>query len=182
MGFFSWKTADTKKSIWNNCTKKCKPVYLLQPNGQEPILESSYEGYGVFGSIDAYAWMAKANLPEPITVYLDDDELRGLGLKLEFGSDSFKSPYGTFVKSNEKGMLLALGLISEDDEFTEFVTWSDEIKLEYGLIVINQVPSEEREEFSFGEIKYPLKFSFRKNAVYEKLPASQNCEHQGYFG
>ncbi len=30
-------------------------------------------------------------------------------------------------------------------------------------------------------LKYPLKFSFDKNAVYEDLPESESCEAQGYF-
>lgn len=31
------------------------------------------------------------------------------------------------------------------------------------------------------EVKYPLKFSFDKNAVYENLPASESCPYQGFF-
>lgn len=30
-------------------------------------------------------------------------------------------------------------------------------------------------------IKYPLKFSFNPDAVYEDLPAAKNCERQGHF-
>lgn len=30
-------------------------------------------------------------------------------------------------------------------------------------------------------IKYPLKFSYSKNAVYEQLPKSEKCPYQGFF-
>ncbi len=61
MGFFSWKTADTKQSIWNVYTKKHRPVYLLLPEGRPSISERAYEGYGEFGGVDAYELLAREN-------------------------------------------------------------------------------------------------------------------------
>lgn len=46
MGFFSWKTADSKLSVANNSTGYEKPVYLLQQNGEEPYFEPSKESSG----------------------------------------------------------------------------------------------------------------------------------------
>lgn len=54
MGFFSWQTADTKESIMNHYSGQCKTVYLLQPGGAEPIEETAYDGYGVFGGWRRY--------------------------------------------------------------------------------------------------------------------------------
>ena len=117
MGFFSWKTCDTKRPINNIYSDKPhkRPVYLLQPNSEPPIEESAYEGYGEFGGIDAYAWLARMNLGSDG----EDDKIRGLGIDLFF---------------NEK-----------------------------------------------EKVKYPLKFSFNKDAVYENWPASEDDENQGYF-
>ena len=64
MGQFSWITSDTKrpiivKSLW----KKTFPVYLVTPDN-EKILETNYEGYGVFGGYNAYELLAKWNRPD----------------------------------------------------------------------------------------------------------------------
>jgi len=116
MGFFSWKTADTKKSINNIHSRRPhkRTVYMLQPNGGDPIAENDYDGYGIFNGIDAYAWLARMNLAVKGT----DDEIRGDGIGLHY---------------------------------------------------------------SGKPIKYPLKFSFNKKAIYEKLPASEHDPYQGYF-
>ena len=84
MGFFSWKTADTKESIRNIYTGQHRTVYLLQPNGKPPIEEPAYDGYGRFGGIDAYAWLAAQNLD--VDSDDTDDELRGLGIDLAFAT------------------------------------------------------------------------------------------------
>lgn len=50
MGFFSWLTADTKRSlsVFSN-----RPSYLLQPNGKPPISTDTYDGFGNFGDTNA---------------------------------------------------------------------------------------------------------------------------------
>ena len=64
MGFFSWKTSDTQKSISNKYSDKgALPVYLITP-GNEKIYEKEYQGYGVFDGYDAYALLARWNKPE----------------------------------------------------------------------------------------------------------------------
>ena len=111
MGFFSWTTADTGESIANVYSgETVKDVYLLQPNGENPILERAYEGYGEFNGTDAFEWLALKNAG------VAD---RDLGIRLFY----------------------------EDDE----------------------------------ECKFPLKFSFDPDAVYEELPESMPCPNQGYF-
>ena len=120
MGFFSWRTADTNESIANAYSEHPnahRKAYLLQPNGKLPVEEPDYEGYGVFGDVDAYAWLAEMNdLGVPGS---DVQVRRGVGI------DAFFSP---------------------------------------GV-----------------KLKYPLKFSYNKDAVYEDLPASEHCPQQGYF-
>lgn len=85
MGFFSWKTADTDETIWNaHSNHGAQTVYLLQPDGQPPLREDSYDGYGVFGGVDAYAWLARQNLPAEQTEGRSDDDLRDDGITLFF--------------------------------------------------------------------------------------------------
>jgi len=89
MGFFSWKTADTKQSIPNiYANRPPVTVYMLQPNGQQPIAEPSYEGYGKFGGVDAYQWLLEQNA-EYLGLNLCElthEERAMLGISLECGS------------------------------------------------------------------------------------------------
>lgn len=50
MGSFSWYASDTHRAIRS---ENPFPVYTLQPEGA-PLLETDYEGYGVFGGHDIY--------------------------------------------------------------------------------------------------------------------------------
>jgi hypothetical protein len=114
MGFFSWKTSDTQKTIWNKYSGKCKPVYLLMPDGNH-IYEPAYEGYGVFGGIDVFVLLAEKN-----GLTGDFETLRSAGIKLMHENIS--------------------------------------------------------------PLSFEIKFSFKKNAVYQDLKQAKHCPTQGYFG
>ncbi|MEI6746940.1 MAG: hypothetical protein WCL34_13335, partial [Methylococcaceae bacterium] len=63
MGFFSWKTSDTKKVIWNEHSRKGatpSPVYMITKDGRS-WKEDSYSGYGDFGGKDYYELVAELN-------------------------------------------------------------------------------------------------------------------------
>ena len=61
MGYFSWKTCDTKESIWNSSSgEEVKPVYMILPDDTY-FKEDSYEGYGEFGGRDIYEVIAELN-------------------------------------------------------------------------------------------------------------------------
>lgn len=62
-------------------TDKCKTLYLYCPDGTI-IEELEYDGYGTFGGQDAYALLARWNLPELCNG--DDDNDRGFGIDLFF--------------------------------------------------------------------------------------------------
>jgi len=75
MGFFSWKTMDTNKSIPNHhSSKKTFVVYMIDNKGNI-WEEKDYEGYGVFGGKDYYELVAEMNGLEPD---------RNLGIELQF--------------------------------------------------------------------------------------------------
>ena len=61
MGFFSWKTSDTDRSIANNSSDRPTfQVHMITPDGRV-FTERDYEGYGVFGGKDFYELLAELN-------------------------------------------------------------------------------------------------------------------------
>lgn len=62
MGFFSWKTNDTNKSIGNRYgdPDKVFTVYMKDDKGNV-WAEDAYEGYGQFGGKDFYELVAEMN-------------------------------------------------------------------------------------------------------------------------
>lgn len=105
MGFFSWKTADTNRSISNKYSV-CGtfPVYVLCPDGTK-IREDNYDGYGNFGGRDIYALFAQWNKPDACKDadgnWLNDLECRNIGIDLAFGEEVVKYP----IKIVEDGSL-----------------------------------------------------------------------------
>ena len=65
MGFFSWKTSDTNRSISNTYSVRGTfRVIMLMPNGDK-FVEEDYEGYGIFGGIDFYEAVYELNKDNP---------------------------------------------------------------------------------------------------------------------
>lgn len=61
MGFFSWKTQDSERSIANAYSiRKTFKVYMHDNQGNV-YAESEYDGYGEFGGLDFYELMARMN-------------------------------------------------------------------------------------------------------------------------
>ena len=61
MGFFSWKTQDTNKSIWNvHSGRKTFSVYMVDHQGNK-WKEEEYDGYGDFGGKDYYVLLDEMN-------------------------------------------------------------------------------------------------------------------------
>lgn len=83
MGFFSWITSDTKRSVANiYSTREVFPVYVLCPDGST-LYEESYEGYGVFQGKDIYALLAEWNSPEKCSGDVDQDRIVGINLTFD---------------------------------------------------------------------------------------------------
>lgn len=91
MGFFSWRTQDTDRSIANNYSiRKTFTVVMIDNKGNKWI-EQDYEGYGVFGGKDFYELLAEMNgfvSQKGLSYELDGeaytDEARGYGISLAF--------------------------------------------------------------------------------------------------
>jgi hypothetical protein len=210
MGFYSWRTADTKESIHN--VESATPhtlkgsIYLLQPNGEPPIQENAYAGYSMFGGVNARVWLALKN----------SDSLKLIGdyfprLNNEFDQliqDMRDKLLGKDVDSPELQRIIKAGLLREvsyhleeysvlafgknklfDPNTGELVVSGYNGIPRDGLEPIEKYGNKSRRQLldeEFFDIRdsvpeFPLKFSFDKNAVYEQLPASEVCPDQGFI-
>lgn len=149
-------------------------MYLLQPGGQPPIPEYGYEGYGHFGDIDAHLWLARKNVPNADA--LNRDTLVSLGIGLDVGRAFIDTETDTIWSVFHDHRLLIGGKF--------FAGTFNEVIAELGMSGneamkqrrLYQVPVKQ-----LAMLRYPLKFSFNPNAVYESLPAAKICETQGFF-
>ena len=184
MGYFSWLTADSKKSIPNAYSgRKMKPVFLLQP-GEAAIREENYQGYGVFGGVDAYVWLAERNLRpdllEKIPEGEDGEEIkRDLGIAIDCG---------TYVEDVKTGRKFVYNPSLPIEGLEKMHGQYDSVQPEYGKTANDLIAEGTWVEKPMrevlcegGVVRYPLKFSFRKNADYDALPASETCPDQGFF-
>ena len=61
MGFFSWTTSDTNRSIANSfSTRSTFKVHMITEDGRI-FTEKNYQGYGDFGGKDFYELLAELN-------------------------------------------------------------------------------------------------------------------------
>ena len=61
MGYFSWHTCDTDRSIANNDSdRETFEVHMIAPDGRA-FTEEDYGGFGVFGGKDFYDLLAELN-------------------------------------------------------------------------------------------------------------------------
>lgn len=179
MGFFSWKTSDTKESIPAEASGRLmRTVYLLQPNGLPPISEPYYQGYGVFGGVDVYHWLPRMNA-QALDLDLsnvDEDTLRSIGIQMDVGH---------VFKDTETGKIWHIyhdsrALIDGEYFAGSFVDFIPELNGSANQLIGNG----RLKQFAISDLvdwPYKLKFSFSKDAVYEDLPPSENCPDQGYF-
>lgn len=82
MGFFSWKTQDTSKSISNAYSNRGVFPVTMTDNKGNKWHETEYDGYGVFGGKDFYELLAEMNGLSG----------RDAGIDLYFSENAFISP------------------------------------------------------------------------------------------
>jgi hypothetical protein len=104
MGFFSWKTMDTDKSISNNYSSRgAFKVEMLDDKGNV-WTEPDYEGYGVFGGKDYYELLAEMNgVTSDLEGEAYTDYMRGEGISIAFkdngsGDHTFGVKYPNLVE------------------------------------------------------------------------------------
>ncbi len=89
MGFFSWKTQDTDKSIANKYSIRRTFRVQMMDNKGNVWTEDDYDGYGVFDGKDYYELLAEMNgVVERDKVQLQGEAytnyMRGEGISLAF--------------------------------------------------------------------------------------------------
>jgi hypothetical protein len=89
MGFFSWKTQDTDKSIANEHSNRNTFRVQMIDNKGNVWTEDSYDGYGRFGGKDFYELLAEMNgFESDKTGDEYTDEARGFGISLAFSKNN----------------------------------------------------------------------------------------------
>lgn len=175
MGMFSWLTADTEKSIRQGST-----AFLLQPDGEPPLQTSYYEGFGMFGKKDAFVWLAERNLPAEKLEGLDEVAVRIHGIYLDSGKYLEDAQGNRYAYKPQAATLNLAGAF--DQPITAFDNYGAEIEIAGVKASVNDLRdkgllTEKRADL----LKYPLKFSKVRDAVYEELPASKPCPDQGFL-
>ena len=85
MGFFSWNTQDTDKSIANQYSNRKTFRVQMMDNKGNVWTEDDYEGYGRFGGKDYYELLAEMNgFTSDKTGEEYTDEARGFGIDIAF--------------------------------------------------------------------------------------------------
>ena len=85
MGFFSWNTMDTDRSIPSQYSNRKTFRVQMMDNKGNVFTEDNYEGYGRFGGKDYYELLAEMNgFTSDKTGDEYTDEARGEGIALAF--------------------------------------------------------------------------------------------------
>lgn len=104
MGFFSWKTQDTKQSIPNVYSSKPYFTVFMHDEKGNVWTEDAYDGYGEFGSKDFYELLAEMNgvehnfdLKGSDSEFYEKDPayseyMRSKGIGIAFSGKPYKSP------------------------------------------------------------------------------------------
>lgn len=181
MGVFSFVTSDTNRSIpLVGCGDDSSPqkVYMLRPNAAA-LIEDCYGGYGVFGGVDVYEWVAETNaehLGIDVTEWTEQ-ERRVLGIFLSMGR----------VYRDKGGQLWAVFY----PNYSFFERYGIKVALgNYGQPVDSEVGEKTPNDYlasgewveiapeALGMVKYHIKLSERE-VDYFSVEKSEDCPHQG---
>lgn len=170
MGETTWKTGDTRRDIIIN---KSSTVYLVQPGGKPPIAEPCYEGYAEFGGVNAFVWLAEQNYPACHS--WDEEAKRLLGISMSCGTVLYRPDTGDVYHIGNDYRDLIPGNFIDGNWMTplpEFGGADANTLVEKRILL-------KRSFDTFFPIVYPLKFSYRESADYERLEASEDADPMG---
>lgn len=155
MGFFSWKTQDTNRSIANVHSDGDKFEVTMTDNEGNKWTEESYGGYGCFGGKDFYELLAEMN----------GKATRDEGITLFFGVSA--------IRHKKSGKIYRSLRI-------DFFNWEDDM-LPHGMNANDSVSSGEWESYD-EKGKDTLYPNLSEDHEWEwRNEAPEDCEHQGYF-
>jgi hypothetical protein len=168
MGFFSWKTSDTNRSIANQYSgRETFVVHMILEDGRV-FTEEEYEGYGVFGGKDIYELIAEMN---GLCLDGDTDQKRGAAIDLL---------HKTIITNGERSYTNGV----------DFTNWEQPIEAEGGKTA-NLLVSEGWKQVypnGYGDFNIAAKNGIKIPKLVEDLPEDfndvsypKNCDFQGYF-
>jgi hypothetical protein len=174
MGFSSFKTSDTQKSISNSYSSRgALPVHMITEDGQV-FTEEEYEGYCDFGGKNVHVLIGEMN---GITGK-DEEDVRLKVIQLIY----------TTIITNGKRSYTAGG--------KDFFNWETPLKAEGGKTPNQLVAEGWKQEYPYGYGNFeacakaglkmpkfvetlPSKKDWKKS--WDALPYPEDCEDQGYF-
>lgn len=173
MGFFSWFTSDTNKSIANHySTRETFPVYMVTEDKQI-FHEKDYEGYGEFGGKDLYVLAAEMNGYKGS----DDNETRDMffdkiwrrGIMKDNKKYFYKEHFNRYDQSlASEGNISPNDLVSDYgwENFGDSGDFSEFVKQGYKMPkLVESLPSEDVDWKSWWDsLSYP-----------------ESCPEQGFF-
>lgn len=182
MSLYGLLTCDTLESVAAEPADRHGTLYLLQPNGGDPIKELAYDSYGLFIKNNPYVWLLEANA-EYLGLDLNDIDDCGkffLGADLSSGFIHQDTVTGIYWLEDVTFMLIEkVGMKSRFAEMLdgELVAYDPACKLPgHNNTAQDFVLSGRFKAISLTEIvrlKHQIKLSFNAGARYEDYPASQ---------
>jgi len=175
MGFFSWITSDTKRSIPNvyQNTHPTFPVHMITEDGRV-FTETKYEGYGVFGGKDFYVLAAELN-----GFKCDNDE---------------ETRNNFFTKIWNKGVEKDGVKLTYREDFDNYqssinidgigITTPNELVRKHGWSYWSISDSADTQDFVDAGFKMPkLVENLPQDIVkeWDSIPYPESCPDQGYF-
>lgn len=160
MGFFSWNTSDTQRSIANNYSKRDTfKVHMVTKDGGA-YTEENYEGYGEFGGKDFYELLAELN----------GKKTRDEGIELAFGKRYITNGEKKYYANGIDFWYWDKALESEGKCPNDLIEdgWKSDVEMEDGV------------EFPKLVEHLPLP-SHDWERWFSLLPESDDCPEQGYF-
>jgi len=159
MGFFSWKTSDTNRSIANVYSgRSVFVVYMITRDGKH-WEEDAYEGYGIFGGKDYYELLAEIN----------GMKTREEGISLELGTSAITNRKTIYQASGIDFFNWDNDIIHEGKSANELI---DEGWIKAHISYKGVIPVKLVEEL-------PSKRNWK--VEFDRLPNPERCEYQGFF-
>ncbi|SHH56698.1 hypothetical protein [Ferrimonas marina] len=179
MGMFSFDVHEVlpdgssrRRAMPIECYAPAETVYLIRPDGGEPLVEHAYKGYGRFAGTNLHVVLAKQNLAPEIADKLDEEMMRKAGILMASGVPVLIAKDGTRYCSDDYSMACAsLGFVVQANVYpkaSEFeVAGETATAIEHGRARrLSRVEEPLR-------VRYPLKLSFSRDVSYSEIPASK---------
>ena len=168
MGFFSWRTSDTNRSIANQYSgRETFVVHMITEDGRV-FTEEDYEGYGVFGGKDIYELIAEIN---DLCLDGDTDQKRVAAIDLL---------HKTIITNGERSYTNGV----------DFTNWEQPIEAEGGKTANSLVSSGWKKVHpnGYGKFEIAANNGIKLPKLVEEIPTDfndvsypTNCPDQGFF-